>query len=386
MTMKNMNRSGNDDDLLVAAVEGGGTSFRVAIATLSSGEIVQETQVPSDRDPKVTLANCGAFLVQHKPPSGYAALGLATFGPVGLDLLSSSTYGTILNSSPKQTWRNVNVLQPLLDATAAPYFKVETDVNAPAWAEYLEARQNDPRISSLAYITVGTGVGVGLVVNHQPVHGHMHPEGGHVSVQPLPGDTFEGYSWGQSCPFVGKRTVEGLASSVALLERWQLRQGETSATPSRHSLADLSDNDEIWQHAANALANLCVTLFLVLSVERIVLGGGLLQRTCLLPLVQQRTVELLNGYLDSPNLDDVTQIITTSRYLQQAGLHGAIVLAQTAYTEGQKDAISPTSLIRVDAPSSVSWWQSSRNFYTVMATSLITLGFFMGRLRRGAHS
>lgn len=371
-----MNNNGkSNDDLLVAAVEGGGTSFRVAVVNLTSGKILYETQISSVEDPAATLASCATFLRQHAPPSTgcYEALGVATFGPVGLDP-SSPTFGCILNSSPKRVWRNVNVLQPLLDATRAPYYKLETDVNAPAWAEYLQERESGSNLSSLAYITVGTGVGVGLVVNHLPVHGQMHPEGGHVSVQPLPGDAFEGYSWGEKCPFFGKRTVEGLASSVALIERWQQRQqqGEAAAAASRHILADLPDDDDLWQHGANAIANLCATLFLVLSVERIVVGGGLFQRSCLLPLVHQRTVELINGYLESPNLDNVARIITTSRHFQQAGLNGAIVLAQTAYSQGVESSVATKSKKSVE-------WHKNMARYGIAAAALVVVGFLLGR-------
>jgi fructokinase len=114
-----------------------------------------------------------------------------------------------------------------------------------------------------------------MVVNDMPVHGRMHPEGGHCPVQPLEGDSFPGYSWGHDhSPFGGKHTVEGIASSVALMERLQHRKGQKN-TLSRHVLADLDDNDEIWDHAANALANLCVTLILTTSIEKIIFGGTL---------------------------------------------------------------------------------------------------------------
>jgi fructokinase len=101
-----------------------------------------------------------------------------------------------LPGSPKAAWRNVNLLEPFIKAckgTRNLAVKIETDVNAPAFAEYLEMKD---LLSSVAYVTVGTGVGVGLVVNGSPVHGWMHPEGGHVPIQPLPGDKFKGYTWG----------------------------------------------------------------------------------------------------------------------------------------------------------------------------------------------
>lgn len=181
-------------------------------------------------------------------------------------------------------------------------------------------------------ITVGTGVGVGLVINSKCVHGNMHPEGGHVVVQPLEGDTFKGYSWGTGhSPYGGRHTVEGVASSVALTERLEQMQSSNNKQISRSVLSELPDNHEVWDHAANAIANLCVTLILTASVERIVLGGGVLKRNGLLGKIRDQTVHLLNGYLDMPK--DLTDYITLSKWGDDAGFMGAVVLAQRAYQD-----------------------------------------------------
>lgn len=228
---------------------------------------------------------------------------------------------------------------------------MDTDVNAPAFAEYVDAQEKEnPNISSCAYITVGTGVGVGLVVNGKTVHGMMHPEGGHVPVPPLHNDTFGGYSWGRregsSCPFHGVNTVEGLTSSVALTERWQQQHGLTSSD--RDVLKNLPDDSELWDHAANALAAACTTLLLTLSIEKIVLGGGVMRRQCLLEKIRKRTAEQLNGYLAlgggrSSDEDALRSIITTSKHGDDAGLVGAIVLAQRALEESSSTQTKLTS-------------------------------------------
>jgi fructokinase len=319
--------------VIVAAVEGGGTSFAVAIADVTNANhviILKQIEVDSSHDkPLETLQACATFLEANQPPGGYHALGVASFGPVGVNP-EKSTYGSILATTPKEPWRNVNVLAPLQKAcqgSSRPLaVRVETDVNAPALAEFSQ----EQGISSLAYITVGTGIGVGLVINGQCVHGRMHPEGGHVPVRPLDGDPFKGYSWGSLSPFGGKQTVEGIASSVALTER--LEQMEGTKYESRNVLADLSDYHEVWDHAANAIASLCATLMLVTSVEKIVLGGGVMKRNGLMDKIRNRTVTLINGYLELPS--DMSTLITSSRYGQSAGLMGAIALAQTAYDEG----------------------------------------------------
>ena len=152
---------------------------------------------------------------------------------------------------------------------------------------------------------------------------------GHVPVQPLPDDKFEGYSWGEKSPFQGRQTVEGLASSVALTERLEMMLGKKNLL--RSHLSELEDDHRVWDHCANALANLCVTLILATSVERIVIGGGIMKRNGLIEKIRKRTVILLNGYLALP--DDMSELITTSQYGADIGLLGAIELAHQAYEE-----------------------------------------------------
>jgi fructokinase len=329
----------SENDEIVAAVEGGGTSFVVAVARLRSGsqappEVLFLREINSSHDqPQQTLKECAEFFISHKPENGFVALGIAIFGPVGLDP-SRNTYGSILGSSPKQPWRNVDFLTPLSKACQGSRYlavKIETDVNAPAFAEYLLEKD---RLSSVAYITAGTGIGVGLVIHGKPVHGRMHPEGGHVPVQPLPGDKFEGYSWGGKSPFRGRHTVEGISSSVALTERLELMAGEKNLP--RSQLVALPDDHEVWSHSANALANLCATLLLMTSVEKIVLGGGIMNRPGLIEKVQKHTVVILNGYLELP--EDMGTLICKSSYGNDSGLTGALLLAESTFEEHMQGA------------------------------------------------
>jgi fructokinase len=359
-----MPKSSPTKQALIAAVEGGGTTFIVTIALVRTCETPNLT-IPHTRfeilhqesilttTPSETLDKTCNFFTKHRPQNGYDSLGICTFGPVGVNPKDTQHYGCILSGSPKRDWRNIDILSPILKACSSadgkrvPLYKVETDVNAPAMAEYeYWTRTNrssstaSTTISSLAYITVGTGIGVGLVINGKPVHGMMHPEGGHVPVVPLGGDDFA-YSWGDKSPFKGKNTVEGTASSVALTERLtlvsQLTESSAFQSTSREGLKDLSDDDPIWDHAANALANLCVTLSLVTSVEKIVFGGGIMNREVLYDKIRSRTKELLNGYLDLPQVtteEGLKEYIGPSIWKEQgAGLVGALVLAQVALEE-----------------------------------------------------
>jgi fructokinase len=162
---------------------------------------------------------------------------------------------------------------------------------------------------------------------------------GHVPVQPLEGDKFEGYSWGGKSPFRGRRTVEGITSSVALTERLEQITGEKNLPRSR--LVELDDNHEVWDHSANALANLCATLLLTTSVEKIVLGGGIMNRKGLIEKIGRKTVVLLNGYLELPK--DISGLICKSSYGNDVGLTGALVLAQSAYDESLENPKTPGS-------------------------------------------
>ena len=349
-----------DDDLittpepiLLAAVEGGGTAFKVSVCEMfpehtieTLPKVLYRTEIDASQ-PDACLTQCADFLRQHMPPGGYAALGMATFGPAGIRPDRPALYGTILPTTPKVAWRNVDILTPLRAACLAgpPQddddhllpVKVDTDVNAAAWSEYLRARRRDPTLTSCAYITVGTGVGVGMIINGAPVMGRMHPEMGHVPVPPLPGDTFGGYSWGKERnPFGGRNEVEGLASSVALTERYETMTGVPMGTLPRSVLGTLPDDHELWDHAANALASCCATLLLTVSIEKIVIGGGVMKQKCLIGKIQQRTVEIINGYLDLPE-DDMSSLISLSDYGDNAGMTGAIVMAQHAYLNAHQN-------------------------------------------------
>ncbi|GMH46348.1 hypothetical protein TrRE_jg4297 [Triparma retinervis] len=170
----------------------------------------------------------------------YVALGVATFGPIDLTP-TSPTYGYI-QQTPKSGWSHTDVLTPLRSVNPSAPLKFDTDVNAPAMSEYALSVSSGSPCTSVAYVTVGTGVGVGIVVNGKPVHGLMHPEAGHVPVVPLPGDEFPGYSWGERCPFGGQHTVESIASGVGVLERLGYDAGKSE---DRGVLKELGDGDPL---------------------------------------------------------------------------------------------------------------------------------------------
>ena len=234
----------------------------------------------------------------------------------------SPTFGFI-TSTPKPNWGNTDVLSLLgiYDEHQNVPFKFDTDVNAPAMAEY--CMHSHVTSSSCAYVTVGTGIGVGLVVNGKTVHGLMHPEGGHIQVARKTMDIFEG-----TCPFHGS-CVEGMCSTGALAKRKGCLPEE---------LPTLADDDELWDTCAYYLAQLCANLILTVSVERIVIGGGVLNREILYKKIREQTINILQGYVQQEAITTglIDSYITASQWGSDAGIMGAAYLSKNAYKEGRR--------------------------------------------------
>ncbi|WP_337846942.1 ROK family protein [Sphingomonas sp.] len=283
---------------MLGAIEAGGTKFVLAIGSAPDA-IVARTSVPT-RDPESTVATALAWFATQPP---IEALGLGTFGPVGLDS-TRADWGHIL-STPKEGWSGFDLAGSLGRALRVPV-AVETDVNAAAVAE---ARLGAERGGgSLAYMTVGTGIGVGLVLDGRCVHGAAHPEMGHYYPRRPMGDTDPG-----NCPFHGD-CLEGLASGPAILKRWGATLSDLAADHPAHALV------------AGYLAQACHSLFAMTAVETVVIGGGVLATPGLLPAIADATQALDAGYLPggqrhrvcAPALGDAS------------GITGAMLLAAQA--------------------------------------------------------
>ncbi len=285
---------------LFAGIEAGGTKFVLGVGTPEGGSIA--TGRIETRDPASTVADVAAFFARHKPAEGYAGLGIATFGPVDLDRASPS-YGHIL-ATPKPGWRNFDLAGSVgkalgLDAA------LDTDVNGAAIAEAAAWGATD-----LAYATIGTGIGIGLVVDGRPVHGKGHPEMGHILVRRHAGHGgFAGV-----CPYHGD-CLEGLASGTAIHAAW----GE--------SLDALPRDHPAWTVEADYIAQLCVTLILTIAAPRIVLGGGVMAQAALFPLIRDRAAALLAGYIADTDAGSLAGRIVPPRSIEPPGLLGAYRLA-----------------------------------------------------------
>lgn len=292
---------------LYAGVELGGTKCICVLGT-SPADIREQLFIPTGDNPDIALSQMeSAFRSWHVQHGAIKALGIASFGPIDLDR-NSPTYGFI-TSTPKPGWANTNVVGRLsrvyhdIGLTTLPV-GFDTDVNGAALAEGRWGAAQG--LDSYAYITVGTGVGVGLVVNRQAVHGFSHPEMGHIRVVRLKGDT-----WPGSCPFHGD-CVEGLVSGKAI----QARTASDSAVP-------------IWDSVAHGLAQLAHALVVTTAPKRIMIGGGVMSaRADLFPLIRSMLVESINDYLHSFELmEGVDQYIVPPGLDTQSGPLGALALA-----------------------------------------------------------
>ncbi|GAB9474293.1 Fructokinase [Globisporangium polare] len=265
-----------------AGVELGGTSWLLAIAVDDPQNIVEQCKIETTT-PKETLDTAIAWLQTQK----FDAIGIASFGPIDLNP-SSPTYGYI-TSTPKPHWGNTEIVGVFQRAFPDTPIGFETDVNAPALYEVTHGGHGD--ISSACYITVGTGVGVGVALDGKAVHGFMHPEGGHVFVPPAEADREAGFNG--VCPFHGA-CVEGMVGSPSIAARTGL---------DRRDVHTLTDDDPIWDTLAHYLAYLCMNLTLTVSPQVIVIGGGISKREKLFTLIREKFEKYLNNYVTYPAVE-----------------------------------------------------------------------------------
>lgn len=290
---------------LFGAIEAGGTKFVCGIGSASGGSI--ETAMIATRDPDATFADVAAFFTQARRKHGpLAGVGIASFGPVDLNP-RSPTHGQML-ATPKPHWAGTDMLGRMRGICDVP-IAIDTDVNAAALAEAAAA---GPDIRQLAYVTVGTGIGVGLVIDDAPVHGLGHPEVGHI----LPRRHVAHGDFPGICPFHGD-CLEGLASGPAVAAAWGDR-GDGYA-----------DDHPFWEVEADYLAQLCLTLFFTVSPMRIVLGGGVMVQQRLFGLIHRRTADLLGGYVGQvSSVADMADRIVPPACTEPSGLIGGYILSQ----------------------------------------------------------
>jgi fructokinase len=294
---------------LYGAIEGGGTKFICAVA--SGPERILERTTVATGEPAGTLGECADFFAAAERRHGpIASFGVACFGPIELRA-ASERFGRMM-ATPKAGWAGTDVLAPLRERFSVP-IALDTDVGAAALAEWRLGAGRD--VGSLAYVTVGTGIGGATVPQDPAASRLMHAEMGHVPVRRDVRDRdFAGV-----CPF-HRDCLEGLASGPAILRRWG------------HTLADLPADHEAHAVVAGYLGQLAASIALVTAVERVVFGGGVVSTGTLVPLIRTAALAYLNGYLEPLNAPDRSAAYVCAPALgNDAGIVGAVLLAVGAH-------------------------------------------------------
>lgn len=294
----------------IAGVELGGTK---SIAVLGQGEIIVKRETVPTLGPGETLANVIGILRAWHDEAPVQALGIASFGPLQLDP-SRAKFGSML-ATPKPGWQGAPIAEVLVGSLDCPW-RIDTDVNAAALAEYQWGAAIG--CNSVCYITIGTGLGGGLLLGGHPVHGAMHPEIGHLRLRRASGDEFAGV-----CPFHGD-CIEGLISGPAIAARF-------------HAPAhDVADDHPHWEYVVHDLAELVSVIMLTHSANRILFGGTVsLTRQHLLPRVRARVVSRLGDYLPLLNQGGIEETVRLAALGADAGPMGAISLGLSVLAEAR---------------------------------------------------
>ena len=290
---------------LYGGIEAGGTKF---VCVVGSGpDDIRAEQRIATTTPDETLVAVRRFFADAREVHGpIAALGVGSFGPV--DLRPGSPRFGWITSTPKPGWADTDLVGPLRDAFGVPV-AFDTDVNAAAVGEWRWGAAQG--LSSVLYLTIGTGIGGGALGDGRPIHGLVHPEMGHVRVpHDVAADPFKG-----CCPFHGD-CLEGLASGPAIQARW--------GAPAE----SLSPDHPAWALEAQYLALALHNYVCTLSPERIVIGGGVAGVSGLLAQVRRALGELLNGYICTTALtDELDAYVVPPGLGSRSGVLGAMALA-----------------------------------------------------------
>lgn len=287
----------------IGALEAGGTKMVCAIYN-ETGKQLSTIKLKTE-NPEITLPQINTYFRDNH----IDALGIGSFGPLDLNK-GSDTYGWI-TSTPKLSWKNTPILQEVAKGMNIPV-EIDTDVNAAAIAEVEVGAAVGCK--NVVYITIGTGIGGGVILNGQPIHGLIHPEVGHMLIKPLPEDPYpNGF-----CPY-HYSCLEGLAAGPAIGRR----AGKDAST--------LEDSDPVFSIEAKYLAQMCVNLIMTYSPERIILGGGVMERETLFSAIRKETIRLLGGYICHEEiLNNIDNYIVRPKLYPISGLVGSWYLGLKA--------------------------------------------------------
>jgi len=288
------------------AIEAGGTKFVCGIGD-ENGHLISEKRI-STISPLKTLPEVVNFFREEATGAGIKIerIGIGSFGPLDLDL-NSPKFGYI-TSTPKPGWSETDIPGFLFEKLQIESI-IDTDVNAAAYGEYLWGTGKNLR--SLVYFTIGTGIGGGALINGRPIHGLIHPEMGHMILKHnLLTDPFPGI-----CPFHGD-CFEGLATGPSIDARWMT---SPEKLPSDHPA---------WSLEAYYISQALHTIITIISPQKIILGGGVMQQSFLFPLIRDLVQKSINGYVRSEMIiSRMDEYIVPPGLGSRAGLFGSLALA-----------------------------------------------------------
>ncbi len=298
---------------LYGGIEAGGTKIVCAVGT-GPGDIQAEVRFPTTTPAETIQRAIDFFQAQISERGPLATIGIASFGP--LDPHRDSPAFGHITTTPKPGWANADLAGPIQRTFNVP-IGFDTDVNGAALSEGRWGAAQG--LDTFVYFTIGTGIGGGAVVNGRLLHGLLHPEMGHIS---LPHD-WQADPYPGKCPYHGD-CFEGMAAGPAIEARWQTK-GQ-----------DLPENHPAWELEAHYIGQAMRSIICTLSPQRIILGGGVMEQPQLFPLVRQKTLAALNGYVQSPTiLDNINTYIVPPALGNQAGVLGAIALGMMAEENGR---------------------------------------------------
>lgn len=283
--------------MLFGALEAGGTKMVCAIGN-DQGEILKRTSIPTET-PEITMPKLAEFFTGED----IAALGIGCFGPIDLNR-SSKTYGCI-TTTPKLAWKNYDICGYFREQLGISV-GFDTDVNGSMLGEATWGCAKG--LDSAIYITVGTGIGVGIMADGKLLHGMLHPEGGHILMPVRSDDPYAG-----KCPY-HKTCLEGLASGPAIEERW--------GRPAR----ELADRPEVWDLEAYYLAHAVTNYIMILSPQKIILGGGVMHQTQLMEKIRNYVGDMIGGYIVTKELENLDSYIVLPSLDDNQGILGAMRL------------------------------------------------------------
>lgn len=263
----------------------------------SDGTLIEEFRFPTTR-PEETFQTAVEWFSAKGTPT---AMGVAAFGPIQINE-KADNWGDML-PTPKPNWSGFSITKPLLAAFPDMKLTVETDVNAACLAEAKIGAATG--LDNVVYITIGTGIGAGVLCDGKLVHGALHPEFGHLITPRKEGDDFAG-----TCRFHGN-CLEGMACGPAIEQRWGTAGG------------DLPEDHEAWDTEAWYLAHGIQSLLAICPPQRVVIGGGVSQAAGLHEKTEKLLIKLAAGYF--PALESLPYVVPP-QLGQEAGIRGALML------------------------------------------------------------